>query len=65
MSKHNVDLKTLLQEGLPEPEFCSDYQFRKIVGKTDLSEQLKRIVTRHKDCCIQHRYSTANCMHSC
>ena len=36
MSNYNAGLKTLLQEGLSEPEFYGDvvYKFRKIVGKT-------------------------------
>ena len=35
MSKYNVGLKTLLLEGLSEPEFYGDlvYKFRKIIGK--------------------------------
>ena len=43
MSKY-VGLKSLLQEGLSEPEFYSDlsYKFRKIVGKTDFSIQFKK-----------------------
>ena len=45
MSKHNVGLKTLLQEGMFEPEFYGDliYKFRKIVGKTDFPYNLKRL----------------------
>ena len=39
MSKYNVGLKTLLLEGLSEPEFYGDlmYKFRKIIGKNDFS----------------------------
>ena len=35
MSKYNVGLKTLLLQGLSEPEFYWDlvYKFRKIIGK--------------------------------
>ena len=35
VSKYNVGLKTLLLQGLSEPEFCGDfvYKFRKIIGK--------------------------------
>ena len=61
-------LITLLHEGLPELEFYDDllYKFRKIVDKTDLSEQLKKIVTRYKT--LQYGYSVkkkqqTNCMH--
>ena len=34
-SKYNVGLKTLLLQGLSEPEFYGDlvYKFRKIIGK--------------------------------
>ena len=37
VSKYNVGLKTLLLEGLSEPEFYGDlvYKFRKIIGKND------------------------------
>ena len=35
MSKYNVGLKTLLLQGLSEPEVYGDlvYKFRKIIGK--------------------------------
>ena len=38
VSKHNVGLKTLLLQGLSEPEFYGDlvYKFRKIIGKNDV-----------------------------
>ena len=51
MSKYNVGLKTLLQDGLSEPEFYDDfvYKFRKIVDKTHFSNQFKKIVTRYKN----------------
>ena len=52
MSKYNVGLKTLLQEGLFESEFYGDlvYKFRKIVGKTDFFffVQFKKTVTRYE-----------------
>ena len=36
VEKYRVSLKTLLQQGIPEPEFYGDlvYRFRKIVGKS-------------------------------
>ena len=39
VSKYNVGLKTLLLQGLSEPEFYGDlvYKFRKMVGKNDFS----------------------------
>ena len=42
-----ADLKTLLQDSLFGPEFNGDYKFRTMVGKTDFSEQFKKIVTRY------------------
>ena len=50
MSKYKVKLKALLHEGLSEPELYGDLvnKLLKIVGKTDFSEQFKKIVTRHK-----------------
>ena len=37
MSKYNIGLKTLLLQGLSEPEFYGDlvYKFRKIIGTND------------------------------
>ena len=37
--KYNVGLKTLLSEGLPEPEFYGDlvYKFKKLIGINDFS----------------------------
>ena len=37
VSKFNVGLKTLLHQGLSEPEFYGDlvYKFKKIVGRVD------------------------------
>ena len=37
VSKFSVGLKTLLHQGLSEPEFCGDlvYKFKKIVGRAD------------------------------
>ena len=44
MSKYNVGLKTLLLQGLSEPEFYGDlvYKFRKIIGKSDFPYHLKK-----------------------
>ena len=41
MSKYNVGLKTLLLQGLSEPEFYGDlvYKFSKIIGKNDFRFQ--------------------------
>ena len=50
MSKYNVRLKTLLLEGLSEPEFYGDlvYKFRKIIGKNDFPYHFKKITVRYK-----------------
>ena len=45
VSKNNVGLKTLLLQGLSEPEFYGDlvYKFRKIIGKNDFPYNFKKI----------------------
>ena len=45
VSKFNVGLKTLLHQGLSGPEFYGDlvYKFKKIVGRANFSDQLKKI----------------------
>ena len=50
VSKFNVGLKTLLHQGLSEPEFYGDlvYKFKKIVGKADFSDQFRKIIVRYK-----------------
>ena len=47
--KYNIGLKTLLQQGIPEPIFYGDlvYKFKRIVGKPNLSDQFKKIVKRY------------------
>ena len=50
ISKFNVGLKTLLREGLSEPEFYGDlvYKFKKLIGRNDFSFQFrKKIITRY------------------
>ena len=44
VSKYNVGLKTLLLDGLSEPEFYEDlvYKFKKIIGKNDFPYHSKR-----------------------
>ena len=46
VSKYNVGLKTLLLQGLSEPEFYGD--FRKIIGKFDFPYHFKKIIVRYK-----------------
>ena len=50
MSKYNVGLKTLLLQGLSEPEFYFDlvYNFRKIFGKKDFPYHFKTKIIRYK-----------------
>ena len=50
VSKDNVGLKTLLLQGLSEPEFYGDlvYKFRKIIGKYDFPNHFKKIIVRYK-----------------
>ena len=47
ISKYNVGLKTLLSEGLSEPEFYGDlvYKFKKLIGINDFSFQFRQIIT--------------------
>ena len=50
LTKYNVGLKTLLLEGLSEPEFYGDlvYKFRKIIGKNCFPYHFKKIIVRYK-----------------
>ena len=50
ISKYNVGLKTLLSEGLSEPEFYGDlvYKFKKLIGSNDFSFQFRKIITRYR-----------------
>ena len=44
--KYNIGLKTLLQQGISEPIFHGDlvYKFKQFVGKSNISDQFKKIV---------------------
>ena len=50
LEKYSVSLETLLQQGISEPEFYGDlvYSFRKIVGKSNFSEQFRKLINRYK-----------------
>ena len=50
ISKFNVGLKSLLHQGLSEPEFYGDlvYKFKKIRGMIDFSDQFRKIEMRYK-----------------
>ena len=45
VSKFNVGLKTLLHQGLSEPEFYGNlvYKFKTNVGRADFSDQFKKL----------------------
>ena len=51
VSNYNVGLKTLLLQGLSEPEFFGDlmYKFRKIIGKNDFPCHFKKIIVCYKN----------------
>ena len=50
VSRCNVGLKTLLLQGLSQPEFYGDlvYKFRKIIGKYDFPYHFKYKIVRYK-----------------
>ena len=50
VEKYKVDLKTLLKQGISEPEFYGDlvYRFRKKVGKSNFSEQFRKVINLYK-----------------
>ena len=50
VSKYNVGLKTLLLEGLSEPEVLGDlvYKFREVIGKNDFPYHFQKIIVRYK-----------------
>ena len=50
LEKYSVSLKTLLQQGISEPEFYGDlvYRFRKNLGKSNFSEQFRKFINRYK-----------------
>ena len=60
VSKHNVGLKTLLLQGLSEPEFYGDlvYKFRKIIDKNDFPYHFKKIIVRYKKIGYNKCYAT-------
>ena len=50
ISKFNVGLKSLLHQGLSEPELYGYlvYRFKKLRGMTDFSDQFRKIIMRDK-----------------
>ena len=63
VSKSNVGLKTLLHQGLYEPEFYGDlvYKFKKIVRRADFSDQFRKIIVRYKRI-RYNKYNATVCM---
>ena len=49
IDKYNIGLKDLLQQGISEPIFYGDldYKFKQIFGKPNFSDQFKKIVKRY------------------
>ena len=49
VSKFNVGLKSILHQGLSEPEFYGNlgYKFNNVMGRTN-SEQFRKRIIRHK-----------------
>ena len=47
--KYNIGSKSLLKQGISEPIFYGDlvFKFKRIVGKSNFSDQFKMIVKRH------------------
>ena len=50
VEKYNVSLRKLLQQGISEPEFYGDlvHRIKKIVGKSNFSEQFRKLFDRYK-----------------
>ena len=50
VSKYNVGLKTLLLQGLSEPEFYGDlvHKFMKIICENDFPYHFDKIIVRYK-----------------
>ena len=50
VEKYNVSLRKLLQQGISDPEFYGDlvYRIRKNVGKSDFSEQFRKLINRYR-----------------
>ena len=48
ISKFQIGLKSLLSQGLWEPEFYGDYKLKKIVGSNNFSAQFIKIIPHYK-----------------
>ena len=50
VEKYNLSLRKHLQQGISEPEFYGDlvYRIRKFMGKSNFSEQFRKLINRYK-----------------
>ena len=50
VEKYNVSLRKRLQQGISEPAFYGDlvYRIRESVGKSNFSEQFRKLINRYK-----------------
>ena len=50
VSKFNAGLKSLLHQGLSEPDFYGDllYKFKMIMGRAAIYDQFRKIIIRHE-----------------
>ena len=64
ISKFNVGLKTLLREGLSEPEFYGDlvYKYKKLIGRSDFSFYFRKIITRYRRIGNNLNFNATVCM---
>ena len=68
ISKFNVGLKSLLHQGLSEPEFYGDlvYKFKKIRGITDFSDQFRKIImTSRQELPSRGKFNTLVYINTC
>ena len=58
ISKFQVGLKSLLRQGLSEPDFYGDlvYKLKKIVGSTNFSAKFTKIISHYKRLAITLMY---------
>ena len=58
ISKFQIGLKSLLRQGLSEPEFYGDlvYKLKKIVGSNDFSAQFIKIISHYKRLAVTLMY---------
>ena len=66
VEKYNISLRKLLQQGISEPKFYGDlvYRRRKNVGKSNFSEQFRKLINRCEKIGIIHVCYVADCMPS-